>query len=310
MSDSRRWDVLGVGDAGVDLFLRTPRLPGRDEKVLGRYLGELPGGVVANFCCAASTMGSRVALATLIGDDRYGELVLAGLRAAGVATDLVVVKPGGQTYFCVVMLDDSGEKALTVVPTDCISPRREDLRAEMLNHARLVHLMASDPAVTVWVAREAKRRATLVSLDIEPTTLASDPGEMHALLSQVDLAFPNVAGLRALAGDDELAGARAILEMGPKVVAVTMGARGCLIVTRDETIRLPAFVVPVADTTGAGDCFNGAFVSGFLRGWDLRRCGLIASAAAAISVTKIGARGALPTLEEADRFLNRHADRA
>lgn len=305
MSGNRRWDVLGVGDSDVDLFLSTPRLPGRDEKVLGRYLGEFPGGVVANFCCAASAMGSRVALATLIGDDRYGEMVLAGLREANVATDLVVVKRGGQTHFCVVMLDGSGEKALTVVVTDCITPRQEDLDPATFGRARLVHLMASDIDVTTWVAKEAKRRGTLVSLDIEPTTVEACPAGVTALLAHVDLAFPNATSLRALVAGDELTGAREILAMGPRVVVVTMGARGCLMVTEDEAIRLPAGAVSVADSTGAGDCFNGAFVSGYLRGWDLERCGRIASAAAAISVTKVGSRSALPTLEQVERFIAR-----
>ncbi|MFN8592580.1 MAG: carbohydrate kinase family protein [Thermomicrobiales bacterium] len=300
MSAPRRWDVLGVGDADVDLYLRVSRLAGRDEKVLGGLLGELPGGVVANFACAASRMGMRTALATIVGDDRYGEIALDGLREASVATDLVLVKPGGRTYFCVVMLDDTGEKALTVVETDCMSPDITDLDPESFGEARLVHLMASDFDVTVWIAREARRRGTLVSLDIEPTTVSDD---FASLLGLVDLAFPNREGLRRLAAGDELAGARQVLALGPRVVVVTMGSQGCLIVSAEETIRLPAFPVPVVDTTGAGDCFNGAFVSGYLRGWDLARCGRTAAAAAALSVTAVGSRTAQPTLTEVERFL-------
>jgi len=299
----RRWDVLGIGDADVDLYLRVPRLPGRDEKVLGGYLGEFPGGIVANFCCAASRAGMRVALASVVGDDRFGSVALAALTHDCVDTSLVVVKPGGQTYFCVVMLDDSGEKALTVVVTDCIGPTVAELDPDSFGHARLVHLVANDVEATTWTAREAKQRGTFVSLDIEPTTVDASPGAMPALLSLVDLAFPNAAGLQRLVGGDEVAGARAILDMGPRVVVVTMGRQGCLIVTAEETIRLPAFAVPVADSTGAGDCFNGTFVSGYLRGWDLRRCGEVASAAAAMSVTGIGSRTAMPTPDEVERFL-------
>lgn len=246
----------------------------------------------------------RTALATIVGDDRYGVIALDGLRDASVATDLVIVKPGGRTYFCVVMLDDTGEKALTVVETDCMSPDIADLDPESFGEARLVHLMASDFDVTVWIAREAKRRGTLVSLDIEPTTVSDD---FASLLGLVDLAFPNREGLRRLAAGDELAGAREVLALGPQVVVVTMGSQGCLIVSKDETIRLPAFPVPVVDTTGAGDCFNGAFVSGYLRGWDLARCGRTAAAAAAISVTAVGSRTAQPTLAEVERFLTERA---
>jgi ribokinase len=311
VSRKRRWDVLAIGDADVDLFLSVSHLPQRDEKVLGRLLGEFPGGISANFCCAASKIGMRAALVALVGDDRYGELSLASLREANVDTDLVIVKPGGQTFFCVVMLDDSGEKALTLVVTDCIAPRPADIDPESLGQARLVHLIANDVDDMTWVAREAKKRGTLVSLDIEPTTTigVSETG-YRTLLSHVDLAFPNAAGLRSLFAGDELAGAREILRLGPKVAVVTLGADGCLVVTQDEAIRLPAYTVPVADTTGAGDCFIGTFVSLYLQDWTLRRCGTYASAAAAISVTKVGSRTALPTLDDIERFLSNSGESA
>jgi ribokinase len=302
VTTDRRWDVLGVGDADIDIYLRVPHVPDRDEKVLGTLLGEFPGGVVANFCCAASKAGARVGLASLVGDDAYGRQAIAALEDAGVDTSLVVVKPDGRTYFCVVLLDESGEKALTVVATDCISPRREDLDPETFGQARLIHLMASDLALTTWIAQKAKARGTLVSLDVEPTTVGS-PAEMAALMASVDLAFPNAAGMRQLYPGDHLEGARALLAMGPSVVVVTLGAEGCLVVSEHETIRLPGIAVNVVDTTGAGDCFNGTFVAGYLQGWALERCAQVATAAAAISVTGVSSRGALASLGEVERFL-------
>lgn len=300
---SRCWDILGIGDADVDIYLDTPELPGRDEKVLGGLIGEFPGGVVANFCCAASKAGARVALVSLVGNDHFGHMAIDSLQACGVDTGPVVVREGGQTYFCVVMLDDSGEKALVVVKTDCIGPTRDDIDPNLIGEARLIHLMANDIDLTAWIAEEAVRRGTLVSLDIEPTTVGS-PEAMARLLRSVDLAFPNAAGLRALASGDELSGAREILALGPQVVVVTLGAQGCLVVSKDESFRVPGIPVPVADTTGAGDCFNGTFVAGYLRGWDLRRCAEIATAAAAISVTGIGSRSALATLPAIETFIH------
>lgn len=302
---SRRWDILGIGDADVDIYLDTPRLPGRDEKVLGGLIGEFPGGVVANFCCAASKAGAQVALASLVGNDRFGHMAIDALQSCGVDTRPVVIREGGQTYFCVVMLDDSGEKALVVVKTDCIGPTREDIDPRLIGEARLIHLMANDIDLTTWIADQAVDRDTLVSLDIEPTTVGS-PVAMARLLRSVDLAFPNAAGLRAVSSGDELSGAREILALGPRVVVVTLGAKGCLVVSKEESFRVPGIPVPVADTTGAGDCFNGTFVAGYLRGWDLRRCAEIATAAAAISVTGIGSRTALASLPAIETFMREH----
>jgi ribokinase len=298
------WDVLGIGDADVDLFVKVEHLPGHDEKVMGQYLGEYPGGMIANFCCAASRFGARTALATVVGEDRYGEMAIAGLQEYGVAIDEVRVRPGGRTYFCIVLLDGSGEKALTIVETDCLHPNADDIDVESCRRARLVHLMASKFDFATWIAREAKKRGALVSLDLEPSMIGPTPSSLSELLCNVDLAFPNEAALCRVSSGSTEESARLLLEMGPSVVVVTRGVRGCLITaTSGEELQIPAFRVPVADTTGAGDCFIGAFVVGSLRGWDLLRCGRFAAAAAALSVTKVGSRSALPHISDVESYL-------
>ena len=303
MTETRAWDVLGVGDADVDLFVKVAHFPGHDEKVVGELLGEHPGGMVANFCCATSRFGARTALASVVGDDRYGRMAIAGLEEFGVAIDEVCIRPGGRTYFSVVLLDDSGEKALTVVKTDCIHPGRDDINVESFCRARLVHLMASDPELATWIAREARKSGALVSLDLEPPMVGAGLSAMADLLSSVDLAFPNEAGIRRLSGGSVVEGARVLLQLGVSVVVVTRGVKGCLVATPGEVLEIPAFRVPVADTTGAGDCFNGAFVSGYLKGWDLLRCGRFAAAAAALSVTRVGSRSALPNVPDVEAYL-------
>jgi sugar/nucleoside kinase (ribokinase family) len=270
---------------------------------MGQYLGEYPGGMIANFCCAASRFGARTALATVVGDDRYGEMVIAGLQEYGVAIDEVRVRPGGRTYFCIVLLDGSGEKALTIVETDCLLPNADDIDVESFRQARLVHLMASKLDFAIWIAREAKKRGALVSLDLEPSMIGPAPSSLSELLCNVDLAFPNEAALCSVSSGSTEENARRLLEMGPSVVVVTRGVRGCLIATSGEELQIPAFRVPVADTTGAGDCFIGAFVVGSLRGWDLLRCGRFAAAAAALSVTKVGSRSALPHISDVESYL-------
>jgi sugar/nucleoside kinase (ribokinase family) len=303
VSAGRRWDVLGVGDADVDLVIKVDRLPGHDDKVLGHLVGEFPGGVVANFCYSAARMGSITALATVVGDDRNGELALAGLRAVGVDLGPTTIRTGGRTYFCIVLLDTTGEKALTVVETDCMAPAPGELDPELLGEARLVHLMASDVARTAEVAAQAKRRGTLVSLDVEPSTVGDDRVAFRDLLGLVDLAFPNLGGLRAVSDGDVLAGARMLQALGPPLVVVTMGAEGCLVVDGDRAEAVPAFSVPVADTTGAGDCFNGTFVSGYLRGEDPIVCARRAAAAAAMLIQHVGAQAGVPGPGEVDAFL-------
>jgi 5-dehydro-2-deoxygluconokinase len=81
-----------------------------------------------------------------------------------------------------------------------------------------------------------------------------------------------------------------LLNLGPKLVAITQGEEGCLIASRENRVQVPAFRVNVVDTTGAGDAFMGGLSYGLLQGWDLNRVGVLANACAALCCTKIGAR--------------------
>lgn len=300
----REWDLLGIGDAAVDLYIRVKSLPGRDEKVMGQYLGEYAGGMISNVCCATSRFGARTAMAAVVGDDRYGRLAVEGLREYGVDTSQIRVQAGGRTFFCVSFLDDTGEKALMGVRSDLLVPKKSDLDPEALGRATAVHVIANDAELASWVAREAQARGTQVSVDLEAVSTTGGLEAVRAVLQDVDIAFMNESGLREGLGVAPEEGARLILDSGPTVAVVTAGGSGAFVATGEEVTHIPAFKVPVADTTGAGDCFNGVFLTGYLQGWDLHKCGLHASAAAALSVTRIGARAALPDQREVEAFLS------
>lgn len=302
----RSWDVLGVGDIDVDLCLRVDRLPGRDEKVLGALLGEYPGGMISNVCCAASRFGARTAMIGSVGDDPYGPVAVDGLTKFGVDTTLVRVVAGGRTFFCVVLLDDSGEKALTVVQTDCRLPRRRDVTAANFARARLVHVMADDAQFAQWAAAEAHAHGALVSVDMEASTTQQGMPALEPLLASVDIAFLNQASYHGFDGDPAGALAR-VLRLGPRVAVVTLGSRGALVGTTDGARHVPTHPVPVIDSTGAGDCFIGAFLSCILDGMQPTRCAELASAAAALSLSAVGARSALPDRAQAQTFLSQAA---
>lgn len=304
-SEARTWDVLGVGDIDVDLYLGVPVLAGPDEKVGAQLLGEHPGGMIANVCCAASRVGARTAMMGVVGDDRYGATAVAGLAEFGVDTSLVRVRAGGRTFFCVIMLDTSGEKALTAVDTDCHLPTRDDIDPDAFARARVVHLMGDDLETATWTAMEAHDRGARVSLDIERSTAVHGPEALAPLLASTDIVFMNVAGCVTAFGADLSKATSAVLDMGPSVCVVTRGAGGVLAVSGGISVAVPALTLPVVDTTGAGDCFIGAFLSRLLEGWDLARAARFATAAAALSIGSVGSRTALPDLAQVSALMNR-----
>jgi ribokinase len=133
----------------------------------------------------------------------------------------------------------------------------------------------------------------------------------ESLLRRITWLTPNETEAHALLAnraDDTGAtserAARRFLDRGVKNVILKLGSRGCLIAQPDrEDLRVLAFSVAAVDTTAAGDAFNGGFAVALLRGLDISRSAVFASAVAAISVTRPGAQPSMPTADEVDRFL-------
>jgi sugar/nucleoside kinase (ribokinase family) len=129
-------------------------------------------------------------------------------------------------------------------------------------------------------------------------------GSRRDLLPFVDYLVANEScAERVAGGDDPERACELMQEMGPGVVVATLGERGCVYADESGPHAVPAFTVDVVDTTGAGDCFHGAFCVGVVRGWGLDRIVEFASAAAAIKCRKLGGRAGLPRMEEVEAFL-------
>lgn len=297
--------VLGLGDAGIDLVLHLPRLPQHDEKILATRVERYPGGVIANFLCALSRLGTPCAFVGCVGSDEFGALVRKGFEEFQVDVSRLNVKEGEETYFCVSMLDVTGEKALVIAPTTTIFPAPEDLTEGAIRGADLLHTTGLRIDTTLKAIALARRHGVKVSLDLEPSTLSQGDDGVRDVLASSHLLFVNVHAIREMfPGETDFRRAgRDLLRRGPQIVVITQGADGSLVVTPTDTVTTPAFHVAVRDTTGAGDCFNAAFIHGYLEGWALERTALFATAAAALSITAVGAQSGLPTRQDVEAFL-------
>jgi sugar/nucleoside kinase (ribokinase family) len=302
---NKKWDVVAVGSATIDLVIKVERLPGRDEKVIGRHVGWLPGGTVPNFACAASRLGLRTCFLGTVGDDAPGRLVVEDFHRFGVNTDHLTTLPGTPTYYTVILLPPGGERAIVVVPTYPDDTPLTYKEQTCVASARAVYIMTGNVERFEALAGAARAGGALVMVDVEPT-LALDMTRLKRILSATDVASFNRAGLESATGQpatDLVKTARQMLDLNPQVVVVTLGREGCLAVTADDEVRCPGFETEVVDTTGAGDCFNAAFLTGYLSGWSLERTANFGNAAAALSVTKLGPRAGIPTRKQVLKFL-------
>lgn len=303
--EQKPFDIVGIGDADVDILLKIPRLPRHDEKIKGRIVGKLPGGVVSNFLCAASKFGARCAAMVRTGADEFGRMALEDLERHGVDTRRCICYPDKSTYFTVSCLDESGEKCMLVCMDDeTTQPAAEDLDYDFLGQTRFVHMIGTYEDLVLAVARRGKEKGFLLSLDIERQNREIPVKKIREIASLTHIAFPNEEGIRYFTGlDDVTSGARRLLDWGCKIVVVTLGSRGVYVCTETEAFHVPAFQVPVADTTGAGDTFNASFLASLSRGRSLRQCAYLAAASAALQIQRIGARTGMVSMSEAEAFL-------
>jgi ribokinase len=286
--------VTVVGSLNEDVLVAVDRLPGRGETVIGRTATVAPGGKGANQAAAAGTLGAGVHMVGRVGQDAAGDRQLAALADSRVNVGRVRRTPGIPTGSATIPVEDgTGENLIVVVPGANAALTPEDVAVDSVRRARVVLLQLEVPMPTVVAAARAAT-GTVVLTPAPPQPLPAD------LLERVDVLVPNEHELALLAGAapgerspaDLATLARSVASCA---VVVTLGARGALVVPTDgePSLQAPPPVTPV-DTTGAGDCFCGALAQALAGGAGLAEAVRHAVAAAALSTTGPGARGALP----------------
>ena len=305
----RPYDVFVVGELNVDIILTGDVTPvfGQVEKIVDD-LTVCAGSSSAIFSAAAAKMGLRVLFASRVGDDLFGQMMLRELARAGVDASAVTVDPALKTG-AGVMLSRGQDRAMLTFLGSIAQVSRRDVPPDWATRARHLHvaspflLTALRPEMPALM-RQAHAAGMTVSLDTN-----WDPSgrwQVDDLLAHTDILFPNENELKAITGEDDLE--RALRAMAARVplVVVKRGERGALAARGAERVAVPAFSVPVADTTGAGDTFDAGFLAGWLRGEPLPRCLLLGSACAALAVQQVGGFNGQPTWEEALAFLRQH----
>jgi len=175
---------------------------------------------------------------------------------------------------------------------------RPDIDGEVIRSARLLHVDDVDLDASVEAARIAREYGLPVTSDIEQTSEG-----VRALIDAVTVPIFAEHVPAALTGEADMARALTALR-GPhhSMVAVTLGARGAMLLEGAHLHHEPGVPVKPVDTTGAGDVFRGAFIHALLRGDSPRDILRFANAAAALSCTKMGAMSSAPTLADVTAF--------
>lgn len=295
--------VVVVGSLNADLTVRTERLPRPGETVHGSPLVVAPGGKSANQAAAAARLGARVVLVGTVGRDDHGDLLLRGLREAGVAVEAVRRLPGVATGTAMITVDRDGENTIVISPGangELTPDHLHDELPSLLQGAAVLCLCFEVPMETVEAAaRLAQKAGVRVLLNPSPTAPIPD-----RLLAAIDLLLLNQSEAADLlgAGGDWSSTAGRLRQRGVPPAIVTLGSAGAMVLEEGVATAIPAVPITPVDTTGAGDAFTGAVAARLAGGAALVEAARFAARAAAWSATKPGAQPSYATLAELEAW--------
>ena len=303
--------IVVLGSLNMDFVVAVDHLPAAGETVLGREFRTVPGGKGANQACAAGKLarGAVVRMVGRVGYDIFADQLRASLAAAGVDVSAVAGTRSQPTGVALIQVDKSGQNSIVVAsganfvfPAADVEGTRSSFRG-----ARWALFQLETPLDAVEAAL-ALARGEGSSTMLDPAPAQSLRPE---LLKLVDILTPNeseasmllgrAAGRVAVADAPEIA--KALLALGPRAVVLKLGEQGCFYADAAASFASPGFQVNAVDSTAAGDTFNAALAVALTDGLSMPDALRFANAAAAISVTRVGAQASVPSRTEVDAFL-------
>ncbi|HPY29649.1 MAG TPA: ribokinase [Verrucomicrobiota bacterium] len=299
--------LVVVGSSNTDMIIKLDRIPKPGETLLGGEFAIAAGGKGANQAVAAARAGGAVTFVARVGRDMFGDRALAGFRADGLNVKHVIRDRTHPSGVALIFVGKDGENSIAVAsgangkltPADVVKAK------SALRGASVLLLQLETPLNTVQAAADlAVAAGARVILNPAPARPLPDK-----LLRQVYLLTPNESEAGLLTGMTVTSPATAVkaagklLARGVRHVIITLGARGALIAGSEGHALIPAFKVKPVDTTAAGDVFNGTLAVALAERRTLAEAARFACAAAAISVTRVGAQTSIPRRREIERLL-------
>ena len=290
--------IVVIGSASMDLTVLAKRRPNAGETIFGERLILAPGGKGANQVVAAARLGAEVHLVACLGEDTYGAELMHNFAVNSVNCDYVVKFADQSTGSAHITLAE-GDNSIIVIKgaNDHVVPAIVDRALTVIKAADLVMLQQEIPAATVNYVVNLCHELNIPVL-LNPAPILTPHPET---LAKASFLTPNEHEVAELFPDLELEQA---LRAYPNKLIVTEGKLGALFCDGAQIKRVATFSVDALDTTGAGDTFNAAFAVAMAEGQSIEHSMRFANAAAALSVTKLGAQGGMPERAAVERLLN------
>lgn len=330
-ASNRRFDILCLGRFAVDFYAQQFGARLEDVASFSKYLG----GSSANTAFGCARLGLRTGLISRVGDDAMGRFLVETIRAEGCDTSHVSVDPRRLTGAAVLGIKDRDTFPLIFLRENCadMAITDEDIAEDYIRQSKALLITGthfSTESINA-ISHRALDRArandvrTILDIDYRPVLwgltsrgdgetryVRSDTVTQHLqrILPKIDLAIGTIEEFNIAGGStDIIASLRAVRAVSQATLVVKRGPMGCAVIegpipgSLDEAFNGRGVTVEVLNVLGAGDAFNGGFLSGWLRGEDYDACARYANACGALVVSRHGCAPAMPTRVELDYFI-------
>ena len=287
--------VVVVGELNIDMLINLSQLPAAGETRTTVCRTRMPGGKGLNQAIGCHRLGADVALIGAVGRDYEGSLIYDFLQANGISTAHVVTDACKETGFACIAVQSDGESSVIIDrgANSCLTVEMLEQQEALFAGAGFCLLQTElSPELALCAARLARRNGVKVIL--KP---CNQPNLSDELLQCIDYLIPNKLELQEIcpSGDTLEEKVRILQSRGADTVIVTLSAKGCVLVQREQApIHFPAAMVHTVDTTGACDAFASALAVYCMRGESLHTALELANCAAGLSTERQGVPPALP----------------
>jgi len=305
---NERPEIVLIGSYLVALVMDVDRIPLKGETLLARNFREAYGGKGSDMAVQAARLNTPVRFVGCVGDDDFGRAFIKLMRDEGVNIDLLQQRSKLATGAGFIIKSTDGSNIITVDigANQLFSPTDVDLAVLAMQPPSVVLIQLEIPLETaLHAARRGHEQGCTVILNPAP---AYDLRGQD--LSNVDLLTPNETEARVCLGldpsdpTDDVVIARRLLNLGCRMVVMTLGERGSLIVSRDDVTHVPAFdYANIVDSNGAGDSFNAALATGLIEGMSIPEAARFANAVAGLCCTRWDTVPSYHTRQEVEAFL-------
>ena len=298
--------VLVAGSINTDLVARVDRAPEAGETVTGSTFAVFGGGKGANQVIAAARSGAPTAMLGALGNDDFGRQRREDLAREGVDTGSVANSDWAASGVALIVVEEeTGQNRIAYVPgaTSTVTPEQARAAVERVRPAVLMATLELPVDALDALIDASRANGATVVLNATPEAVGA-----RQFLDRVDVLVVNETEAEDLLGnpvfaDNGESAALALSILGPRTVAITLGAAGAAVAHDGETLSLPAPNVIVVDTTGAGDAFCGALAAEIARGADPFAAARSGVAAGSLATTVPGAYPSMPRRDAIERLL-------